>query len=402
MPEEKKIEDIMHLKEIVRLINEELKSKGIYDCEYMLINNSIAEVFHVLEDCSEYYNLIRNEIFGKSTFKDYLEQYFIIIKRYYDTLIIKEGKSNHIADKYFTKLKEPTSRQYSKSNIGMIPMEVEKTLQLMKEAVQVYYKVYHNKELIAELSTSNPDESEYLNFKINEENLLHLLGVSSRQLMDNPDFQRLTGQKVRSSMEILEWILKDIDGNQNLLQYQEDILKRIEKASKFNLLHQQFSPETATQLINYYKVRSKSNTFLKYGPFEKVSLVAKLENGKTLSPNSKSTSAMITRAESFRKYPWAYFGRVEKNSGDAYIETLQIDSSENKKELFKGSRPAVVKTIQGVGEDGSNNIRVFSEEEQFKLFFEAYEAFNTTMDFNNLISYFKSLQAKYDNLGRSR
>lgn len=33
--------------------------------------------------------------------------------------------------------------------------DVQNTLQLMKEAVQAYYKVYYNKQLIAELSTAS-------------------------------------------------------------------------------------------------------------------------------------------------------------------------------------------------------------------------------------------------------
>ena len=399
---EEQVHDILEFKELVRLINKELKSKKIYDCEYMLINNSVEDIFHVLEDNSEYYNFIKDDAFGKSSFKNYLEQYFIIVKRYYDTLLIKEGKSDRIADKYYQKITEPTVKQYPKSNIGMIPQEVERTLRLMKEAVQAYYKVYHNKELIAELSTGDANKSEYLTFQIKVQNLLHLLGVSRTQLLNNPDFQKLTGGKVIKSEDILEWILQDIDGNQDLLQFQEDIIKRIVNTKEFATTIKQFSPEVTTQLFNYYKIRSKSNTFLKYGPFEKVSLVAKLANGKTLSKNSNSTSAMITRTESFRKYPWAYFGRAERDN-NSYIETLQIDSSEHKKELFKGSRPAIIKEVKIVGEEGEEGGKIFSEEEQFNLFVQAYEDFSTVMDFQDLISYFNGLQEKYENwLGKSR
>ena len=402
MLDEEKVHDILEFKELVRLINEELKSKKIYDCEYMLINNSVEDVFRVLEDNSEYYNFIKDDMFGKSSFKNYLEQYFIIVKRYYDTLLIKEGKSDHIADKYFQKVTEPTAKQYPKSNIGMIPQEVERTLRLMKEAVQAYYKVYHNKELVAELSTSDASKSEYLTFQIKLKNLLHLLGVSKNQLLNNPDFKRLTGGKITTAKEILEWILQDIDGNQDLLQFQEDIIKRIGNTKEFNTTTKQFSPDVTTQLLNYYKIRSKSNTFLKYGPLEKVSLVAKLANGKTLSKNSNSTSAMITRAESFRKYPWAYFGRAEGNNG-SYIETLQIDSSEHKKELFKGSRPAIIKGVKIVGEEGYEGRKMFSPEEQFNLFVQAYEDFGAVMNFQDLISYFNTLQEEYEKgLGKSR
>lgn len=389
---EEKINDIFVLKQWINLINKELKSKGIYGCEYMLINNSVDDVFRVIEDNSEIYYRCRDIAYGKTKLKDYLEQYFVIVKRYYDTLYIKEEE----VDKYFDHLTNSRlTPNTSKSQTDMIPEEVERTLKLMKEAAQVYYKVYENKELIAELSTSNPDISDYLNFRIKEKNLLHLLGVTSKALKDNPDFQRLTGGKVKYAEDILKWILQDIDGNQDLLQYQEDILKRIKHEKGFNITIQQFSPKVTTQLLNYHKIRAKSQTFLKYGPLENVSLVAKLQDGKTLSKNSRSTSAMITRAESFKKYPWAYFGRVE-NQNNSYLETLQIDSSKHKKELFKGSTPAIVKGVKVIGNNGEEGGHVFSEEKQFELFFQAYEEFNTVMDFTELISYFNGLLQKYE------
>lgn len=252
---EEKINDIFVLKQWINLINKELKSKGIYDCEYMLINNSVDDVFHVIEDNSQIYHKYRDIAFGKTNFKDYLEQYFVIVKRYYDTLYIKEEE----VDKYFDHLTNSRlTPNTSKSQTDMIPEEVERTLKLMKEAAQVYYKVYGNKELIAELSTSNPDISDYLNFRIKEKNLLHLLGVTSKTLKDNPDFQRLTGGKVKYAEDILKWILQDIDGNQDLLQYQEDILKRIKHEKGFNTTIQQFSPRVTTQLLNYHKIRAKS------------------------------------------------------------------------------------------------------------------------------------------------
>ena len=179
----------------------------------------------------------------------------------------------------------------------------------MKEAVQVYYKVYDNKELIAELTTNNLDSSEYFNFQIKEKQLLHLLGVTACQLKSNPDFQRLTGNKNMNSIDILYWILTDIDGNCDLLQYSEDYIKTILSSKDFRTAY--YQDNSTTQLLNYYKIRSKSQTFLKYGPFEKVSLVAKLGKNslgeqKTLSRNSRSTVAMISRAETFKKYLYKF------------------------------------------------------------------------------------------------
>ena len=252
---------------------------------------------------------------------------------------------------------------------------------------------------MAELTTNRIDKNDYLEFVIKEEQLLHLLGVSADQLRNNPDFIRLTGNKNMNSVEILEWIIRDLDGNNNLIQYSEDFLKRISKGN-FELLENQFDNNTQTRILNYHKVGVKSQTFLKYGPFESVSLVVKLKNGKKLTLNSKSNTAIISRAECFKKYPWAYFGSVQ-NPNQKYIETLLIDTAEGKKQLFKNSTPAIVKGVYGIddGGIGAKSTHIFSEQEQFNLFCLAYQAFQETMNFKDLKEYFTQLfnQKKHEN-----
>ena len=403
--------EILQFRKLVQLINKELKMKKIYDCEYMLINHSVEDIIHVLEDSSDSYNLIKDDVLGNGIkFSDCLEQYLILVKRYYEALFIKGGDKDKVADKYFKKISEPVKRNgdyihYNKSNIGMIMSDVQKTLSLMKEAVQVFYKVYNNKMLIAELTTKDIDNSDYLEFQIKESELLHLLGVTAGQLRNNPDFQKLTGNKKMNSTQILEWILRDSEGNNDLLQYSEDFIQKILNSNNYGIANRQFSPEVNSQLLNYHKVKSKSETFMKYGPLEKVSLVVKLQDNATLSKNSKSNTAMITKTDVFKKYPWAYFGSVQQPS-NKYIETLQIDSNENKKELFRYSKPAIVKGIETINESGSvDGGRLFSPEEQFDLFVDAYTSFGDAMDFTDLISYFQQLVDSYDpdiSYGKSR
>ena len=170
---EMKFHQILDFRKVMSIINDELKLKGIYDCEYMLINNSVEDVIHVLEDQSDCYNTIKDDKYDSDiTFNGLMESYFIRVKQYYEKILIKEGKNDTIADKYHKKLVEPTKDKsgdfliYDKSNIDMSINEIQRTLLLMKEAVQVYYKVYNNKELIAELTTNDPDSSEYFNFQI--------------------------------------------------------------------------------------------------------------------------------------------------------------------------------------------------------------------------------------------
>ena len=396
------LEEIIDIRKVVSILNEELKSKKIFDMEYMLINNSIEDVLEVLKDNSQCYNLIKDAAYSNgATFEEILKLYFQYVKQKYDSLLIKDGKNDKIADKYYGKMKAPVKiiGRYvhdSKNKIGMNKEEVEKTLLLMKEAIVAYYKVYNNKRLIAELTTNRVDKSDYLEFSIKENQLLHLLGVTASQLRTNPDFIKLTGKKNMNSTEILEWIMRDLEGNNDLMQYSEDFIKRISQSS-FGLLEDQFSNDTKLLLLNYHKVRAKSQTFLKYGPFEAVSLVAKLQNGKHLTVNSNSDTVMISRAECFKKYPWAYFGSVQKPD-EKYIETLLIDSANGKKELLKGSSPAIVKGVYSLdssGEEGGTNL--FPFDEQFDLFCKAYDEFHDVMNFKNLKDYFMDLVALKQN-----
>ena len=389
-----RLEEIKDFKQVVAMFNNDLHSKGMFDLEYMLINNSVEDVIKVLELNCYYYTIIKNDMYNnQATFSELLEYYFHLVKNYYNSLYIIDGRNDRVADRYYDKLREPVKDsgsfiQYPKESIGMIKVEVEKTLSLMREAIQAYYKVYHNKQLVAELSTNTINRSDYLEFTIKEGQLLHLLGVTANQLRDNPDFIRLTGNRYMNSVQILEWIMRDLEGNNDLMQYADDMLSKISNSS-FELSNEQFARETQTKLLNYHKVKTKSQAFLKYGPFEKVSLVAKLQDGKKLAVNSNSNTAIISRAECFRKYPWAYFGSVQ-NPNDKYIETLLIDTPEGKREVLRGSSPAVIKGVFP-GEAGSEGGRIFSEDEQFNIFCEAYDAFRDVMDFKDLISYFDEL-----------
>ena len=190
-----------------------------------------------------------------------------------------------------------------------------------------------------------------------------------------------------------------------MLQYSEDFIQKILNSNNYDIVNRQFSPEVSSQILNYHKIKSKSETFMKYGPLEKISLVVKLQDNATLSKNSKSNTAMITKIDVFKKYPWAYFGSVQQPD-NKYIETLQIDSSNHKKELFRYSRPAIVKGIETINESGSvDGGRLFSLEEQFDLFVDAYTSFGDVMDFTDLISYFQQLVDSYDHdisYGKSR
>ncbi len=290
---------------------------------------------------------------------------------------------------YYDKTKEPSTIVYPVSDVNMVKEDINKTLSLMREAINTYYDAYHNRILVAELTTKDPSVSDYFDFEIKERELLHLLGVSAKQLRNNPDFIRLTGNKYMSSIDILEWIMRDMNGNNDIKQFNEDFLKRV-AANSYMIAEIQHSPNIQTKLLNYHKVRLKSQAFLKYGPLSEVSIVAKLN--KPLTKYSKSDTVSISQAKGFNRYPWTYIGEVN-NGNTSYVETLLIDDAQGKANTLAGATPAIIKGIYSTSVDGSGSPRqiVFNEEEQFNLFVDAFNAFNGIMNFTNLINYFKNV-----------
>ncbi|MBE6159141.1 MAG: hypothetical protein E7159_04895 [Firmicutes bacterium] len=389
-------DDVLKFREIVSSINKELHYKGLFSIEYMLSNNDPYDVMEFLSGHSDYYNVIISDTFEcGASFYEIFENYCSSVINYYKSLMIKNSDEKL----YYDKTKEPSTIVYPVSDVNMVKEDIGKTLSLMREAINTYYDAYHNRILVAELTTKDPSVSDYFDFEIKERELLHLLGVSAKQLRNNPDFIRLTGNKYMSSIDILEWIMKDINGNNDIKQFNEDFLKRI-AANSYMIAEIQHSPNIQTKLLNYHKVRLKSQAFLKYGPLSEVSIVAKLN--KPLTKYSKSDTVSISQAKGFNRYPWTYIGEVN-NGNTSYVETLLIDDAQGKANTLAGATPAIIKGIYSTSADGSGSPRqiVFNEEEQFNLFVDAFNAFNGIMNFTNLINYFKNVSMGGNSVNKS-
>ncbi len=379
------LEEILDFRKLIQIINDELKSRKIYPIEYLLINGSISEVMDIVRNNSYSYGLIKDDTYGTGIkFSEYLEKYCYYVKLKYEEMYVPSTIVDE--DKYYDKLKEPMRHDDDISMLGMRESELQKTLSLARNAIVAYYNVYYNKKLIAELNSGNSVDA--LEFYIYEQNMLHLLGITIGELRQNSDFIRLTGRREMNAKEILEWLVKDVEGNQDLLDFTVGTLSK-NNCLDFNLVKGQLS--SRTRILNFHKLRARSQAFLKYGPFENVSLVVKLNNNRGLTVNGKSNTAMITEAKVFRKYPWAYFGMVQ-NPNEKYMETLLLDSNRGKRLLVGGSTQyprAYVVTSVDDGSGGGGHI--FSEEEQFELVAKAYESFGDVVNFEHLIDYFNNL-----------
>ncbi len=386
--------NILRLRDTIQCINGELRSKKIYPIEYLLLRGSVDETMNILSTCSDSFQAVMDDPIiedGKEseyyTIKDLIRKYCDIVKKRYAKSFIPKTFADE--DTYFNKLSEPvnignTPIIYPKSSIVLSEDELQKTISLVRDAITVYYNVYNNKRLLAELTTGN--STEYMEFSIHVENLLHLLGVTVSQLRGNPDFVRLTGNRYMNAQDILMWIVKDAEGNNDLLDFTANIFKK----ANFDIVRNQLSSNTANRLLNYHKVRARSQAFMLYGPYDNVSLVAKLNPGSRLTQNSRSNTAMITRANVFMRYPWAYFGSVQ-NPSVKYIETLVLDSNLGKRTLLSNSAPAIITRIIDDSSPGGDGGIIFSTDEQFALFAEAYDSFRDVLDLEGLKNYFNDL-----------
>lgn len=130
----------------------------------------------------------------------------------------------------------------------------------------------------------------------------------------------------------------------------------------------------------------KSQAFMHIGPLEQLHLVARLAPKMHISDRTRSDTIVIGKT-GFENYPWAVLGSVQKRFEDKYTETLSILEDKKKKEILKGASYARVDGIQDIRDD----IELISPEEQFDMFYKAYEEASEFSNYERLKTYFESL-----------
>lgn len=252
---------------------------------------------------------------------------------------------------------------YKKSHTDMTLDEIEATLEQFKRAVGIFFETYQGRQIVGKFTGYRDLEDREIKMELKTSELLHILGITREQVLDNNEFVstlKLSGNE--SSFDILMAIYNDIVGDKKLISAHEK--SRIQ-----------------SELLPYNKVRAKTLSFMKSGSFSQPKLICELAYGKKLgdSPRSRINSnvATIARHNLSNNYVWAYLGGVYlPQLNKQYTETLINDSAQGKIDKFSNQEPKMlVETQINSGWSGTVSLTTYSEDEKMDLFYQAYNDF---------------------------
>lgn len=273
--------------------------------------------------------------------------------------------------------------------------DVQKTIHLLNEAVRNYYEIYFNKVLKTTFSND-----EIINFKIQEKELSHILGVQLKKIVNNSIYKELF--KITDyEQEAINDYTKDITGNaaicvlckmidisqDELFELEYDRLKKLEKEYKYKTDRNQKMDKT---FIEYSKINVKSKAFLSFKPFEELSLALKLPQGEELIEGRKRKvangeaepsdySLLLSKSGLSEMYKYTTLVSNYQPSQDRrYFESLLLKTNAEISTLGSISSSAVSLKVVLETDDGVGCVtKVFTEIEQLKFIHEISEDFKS-------------------------
>lgn len=441
-------------------INYELDSKGLYNVEYylLMLSTNISKDLSIktyaeLKNCileylnkyllpnSETYNMIYNDSELLILFTNYFSKmieyynksYLMEQSRFDDYVAIEENKMSF------------DGKNVAPDQLGFSVENIQNTMDLLNEALRLYYEIYNKRTLIATFS----DEQE-IQFRIKESELAHLLGLTLENIMadkngtladaihlsetekrilsirkelkkeNNKKSEAKDLNKIKSlsselysldpqheaNISILHKFLDTTNGN--LFEYEEDrIRKQIE-----NHNHGVINFNDKIQPNRFYsKANIKAKAFIKFKPLEELSMLLSLPDGyefiKTKEMNVKNGNAESSQYEVFvsqsnlsDQYKYTtLLNNISKNDERRYFESLLIKSPNGIEDIqnVDGSKAAITTKVVSEpdeGSFGSTKTKIFSDEKQKKFIRQVFADFKK-VDFTELIEYFKGLEQGY-------
>lgn len=422
-------------------INEELNRSGNLNIEYyiLLISSklnkdiSIKSYAEFKEQTLRFvYNLLNehSKTFQEQVFNDenvlvFFQRYCSVVFDYYnDTMNLEQSRFDSMVDN-FSNSRTPSIKEL-KSDLAFTTDHIQNTMKLLNEALRVYYEVYDRRTLISTFS-----DEQQIQFKIKESELAHLLGISFEKILKDPKLVSALGIS-NSELEILnlsiqrkyrELELIDPTGsavisvlhkfldtkNGNLMQYEEDRVKKIINGSDYAQFN--FNGDKNSALIQNYQVYSKMNmkskAFLKFKPLENLSMLLSMPEGYGFIKQSTRTDSqygvLVSNAglSSTYKYATLLNNIDSENPNRRYFESLLIKKPEEiqSMKLVKGAKAAITKEVILESDDGTGRppiVKLFTEEQQRKFISEVYRDFKE-IDFSEVIEYFSNLSEQLNN-----
>ena len=404
-------------------IDYELKEKGLYGIDILLMSYSVHDTIDFLQENSETFRILT--ITDNSKIDEFYKYFISLKNRYQQEINLPDRQSLLLL---ISKSKQNSKIVFPKRNISFVNTEnreeyINRIIRRLKDCVNLYYSAYYNQEICAELSNG-----EYTYLKFLEENLPHILGINKNQILMNSEAKRVLNipqtempdiivskngfyhhkekRNTTSSIAILEKIIADLETNQDIVNASFDAIVKQESKEKGMLSKEQFAKKTSTQLLPFDKIDLKTRAFMSDTPYTKVSTIVPLAPGEKLTTqNDRASQVKISKSSltsiDDSKMVLLENGKIKLERGSDYIFTGYVPYSKEENgnvpvslivaenesigmytKKFKGQKPHNIVSINNP-KNGSNTI--FSPQEQFEVYLDLLTDFSSGgMDLNDL------------------
>lgn len=402
-------------------IDYELKEKGLYGIDILLMSYSVHDTIDFLQENSETFRILT--ITDNSKIDEFYKYFISLKNRYQQEINLPDRQSLLLL---ISKSKQNSKIVFPKNNISFVNTEnreeyINRIIRRLKDCVNLYYSAYYNQEIYAELSNG-----EYTYLKFLEENLPHILGINKNQILMNSEAKRVLNipqtempdiivskngfyhhkekRNTTSSIAILEKIIADLETNQDIVNAYFDAIVKQESKEKGMLSKEQFAKKTSTQLLPFDKIDLKTRAFMSDTPYTKVSTIVPLAPGEKLTTkNDRASQVKISKSSltsiDNSKTVLLENGKIKLERGSDYVFTGYVPHSRQEGNVpvslivaenesigmyakkFIGQKPHNIVSINNP-KNGSNTI--FSPQEQFEMYLSLLTDFNGGMDLNDL------------------
>lgn len=409
---------------VLKAINDDLRYT-----QYLNLNTMIFRRTDLLKSCSsEKIDLIKDKILSdcleilasnSRNFKGMVSgkggyAHLVVVYKYMERLLnyylnIMETKANKFDELvYSINVGKNNPTFIIENDLEFTFDDVQKTVHLLNEAVRNYYEIYFKKILKTIFSND-----EVINFKIQEKELSHILGIQLKKIVNNSIYKELF--KITDyEQEAINDYTKDITGTtaisvlckiidlseDKLLELEYDRLRKMEKEYKYKIDRNQKLDRT---FIEYSKINVKSKAFLSFKPLEELSLVLKLPTGEELIDGRKRKvekgeaepsdySLLLSKNGLSEVYKYTTLVSNYQPSQDRrYFESLLLKTNDEISNLGSISSSAVSLKVVLETDDGVGCAsREFTTLEQLKFIREVSEDFKS-LNMEELFEYVKTL-----------
>lgn len=247
-------------------IDYELKEKGLYGIDILLMSYSVHDTIDFLQENSETFRILT--ITDNSKIDEFYKYFISLKNRYQQEINLPDRQSLLLL---ISKSKQNSKIVFPKNNISFVNTEnreeyINRIIRRLKDCVNLYYSAYYDQEIFAELSNG-----EYTYLKFLEENLPHILGINKNQILMNSEAKRVLNipqtempdiivskngfyhhkekRNTTSSIAILEKIIADLETNQDIVNAYFDAMVKQESKKREYWQKNNFQKK---QQHNYY------------------------------------------------------------------------------------------------------------------------------------------------------